>query len=69
MLGASGAGSYTALRDGFSSVGGSNLQSGTYWSSTENGSIFAWYYYFGSGSWNDYRKDTSSVRVRACLAF
>ena len=29
------AGSGTALRDGFSSVGGSNLQSKCYWSSTE----------------------------------
>ena len=36
------AGSYTALRDGFTSVGGSNLLSDVYWSSTESGSGSAW---------------------------
>ena len=62
------AGSYTALRGGFTSVGGSNLQSGTYWSSTEEGSS-AWCYYFNSGFWNNDDKSYDDVWVRACLAF
>ena len=62
------AGGYVALRDGFSSVGGSNLQSGEYWSSTEKDSILAWLSLFQSGSWNGGFKD-NGFRVRACLAF
>ena len=64
------AGSYTALRDGFSSItGASNMQSNSYyWSSTEDGSGYARACYFGDGSWNSPNK-TNSVRVRACLAF
>ena len=69
MLGADGAGSYTALRDGFSSVGGSNLQSGSYWSSTEIGSVYAWDFHFDDGRWYLPYKDDADVRVRACLAF
>ena len=64
----SAAGSYTALRDGFSSVGGTNLQADGYWSSTEYGSSDAWGYYFLGGDWGDYRKDYHGY-VRACLAF
>ena len=67
----SAAGSYTALRDGFSSVGGTNLQKEYYWSSTEDDSDFAWYYNFYNGNWNSYyhaRKEYSNY-VRACLAF
>lgn len=71
MLGTNGAGSYTALRDGFSSVGGSNLQSdesARYWSSTVFDSTQAWRIYFYNGIWNfDYKDD--SRYVRACLAF
>ena len=65
------AGSYTALRDGFTSVGGSNLQSGSYWSITEDdsNSNSAWCYYFDSGFWNNDDKSYDDVRVRACLAF
>ena len=62
------AGSYTVLRDGFSSVGGSNMQSGYYWSSTEGGSSSAWGYGFDDGYWARASKDDGGL-VRACLAF
>lgn len=66
----SGAGSYTDLRDGFTSVGGSNLQSTIYWSSTESSGYYARIYNFDSGSWNSYWKDNDEFcRTRACLAF
>ena len=68
MMGANGAGSYTALRDGFTSVGGSNLQSGDYWSSTELNSISAYPYDFKNGYWYYTSKD-GNKQVRACLAF
>jgi len=69
MLGTSGAGSYTALRDGFSGISGaSNLQSDEYWSRTEYDSGYAWVYDFGSGSWYEELTD-DNFRVRACLAF
>ena len=61
--------SYEALRDGFSSVGGTDMQSAIYWSSTEDGSGSAWDYYFGGvGGWSSDTKDFY-FRVRACLAF
>ena len=66
------AGGYTALRDGFTSVGGSNLQSDDYyWSSTEHEIYpdYAWGYSFGYGNWNDTYKGYGASRVRACLAF
>jgi len=63
------AGSYTDLRDGFSSVGGFDLQSGLYWSSTELDSDYAWGYYFTIGSWGSDLKVDVNVWVRACLAF
>ena len=63
------AGSYTALRDGFTSVGGSNLQSAGYWSSSEFNSDNAWSYRFNSGSWYNDDKGSGDARVRACLAF
>lgn len=71
MLGASGAGSYTALRDGFSSItGASNLVSVFYWSSTEKDASTAWRYWFYEGNWNDaVTKDHALTYVRACLAF
>ena len=62
------AGSYTALRDGFSSVGGSDLRPGDYWSSTESDSDRARLYDFSDGTWNGDDKD-NTLRVRACLAF
>ena len=70
MMGDNGAGSYTALRDGFNGIaGGSNLQSGDYWSSTENGSSFAFFYHFANGGWSHVIKEVGVIRVRACLAF
>jgi hypothetical protein len=65
------AGGYTALRDGFSSVGGSNLQSGSYWSSTEKETYYAWSYNFVLGEWGSEgeHKYYEAVRVRACLAW
>ena len=69
MLGASGAGSYTALRDGFSGItGASNLTTDVYWSSTEYDSNKAWGYGFSSGDWYRSWKDMD-FKVRACLAF
>lgn len=65
------AGGYTALRDGFTSVGGSNLQSDYYWSRTEydSDSNYAWGYNFVYGYWNENYKGQNVIRVRACLAF
>ena len=62
------AGSHTALRDGFSSVGGTNMKEDyPYWSSTEDGSDKVWIYSFSYGIWS---KNNSPVGyVRACLAF
>ena len=69
MLGTDGAGSYTALRDGFSGItGASNLQSDYYWSSTESDSKEAWLYGFNYGGWYTSNKG-NTWRVRACLAF
>ena len=65
----SAAGSYTALRDGFSSVGGTNMSSYYYWSSTEIDSDRVYYIYFGNGNWGGGNKGYSDVRTRAVLAF
>ena len=63
------AGGYTALRNGFTSVGGSNLDSNYYWSSTEYDSSNAWTFLFSNGSWDGFFKSMNSILVRACLAF
>lgn len=63
------AGSYTALRNGFSGItGASNLQSVSYWSSTGFTSSDAWGYSFGNGGWLPLDKGRA-YQVRACLAF
>ena len=66
-----GAGGYTALRDGFSSVGGTNMGSYSYWSSTQDEDFpeRVWRYYFDGDGWflGDYDLEIRSVR--ACLAF
>ena len=72
MLGTNGAGSYTALRDGFSGItGASNLQSEAYWSSTDDkdnpGGM--WLYGFGYGNWFSDLTFEDEYWVRACLAF
>lgn len=64
----SAAGSYTALRDGFSSVGGTNMKSGYYWSSTEKDGDNAWLFVSVYGGWDSDYKDYDYL-VRACLAF
>ena len=67
----SAAGSYNALHDGFSSVGGTNMHwSSTYyyWSSTEYDSDHAWNYNFSGGRWYSDLKENCNY-VRACLAF
>ena len=64
------AGSYTDLRDGFTSVGGTNMQSDNYWSSTEYGSGLAAYYFkFGSGDREDVESKDNGYYVRSALAF
>ena len=68
MKGSSGMSSYTALRDCFSSVGGSNMQSYRYWSCTEYNTNYAWYLAFDNGSWGNGSK-TSGIYVRSALAF
>jgi len=62
---------YTTLRDGFTSVDGSNLLSDYYWSITEydSDSNYAWGYNFVYGYWNENYKGLDNIRVRACLAF
>ena len=62
---------YTTLRNGFNSVGGSNLESDYYWSSTEyeSDSSSAWTFLFSTGSWDEYFKSMNFILVRACLAF
>lgn len=66
------AGSYTALRDGFSSFGGTNMNAGTYWSSTDAGTFYGTQlkcgYKFNQGDWGSFGS-TSSQNTRACLAF
>lgn len=59
------------LRDGFTSVGGSNLKSQDYWSSTEYeyNSSDAWMFNFDYDWWYDNPKDRDYPLVRACLAF
>lgn len=65
----SAAGSYTDLRDGFSSVGGTNMQSDDrYWSSTDSDPGYAWVCNFSNGHWGNGYKDFDYY-VRACLAF
>lgn len=61
---------YRDLRDGFSGISGaSNLQSGYYWSSTEDDSDYAWLCDFNYGEWYRAVKGRVDIRVRACLAF
>ena len=66
------AGSYTALRDGFSSFGGTNMNAGTYWSSTDAGTMgsiqLKYGYKFNEGSWGTFGS-VGNQNTRACLAF
>lgn len=65
LMGAGSTGeSYVSLRDGFSSVGGTNIVSNKYWSSDSRNA-----YHFSSGTWYNTDQPTQKYRVRACLAF
>lgn len=64
----SGAGGYAALRDGFTSVGGTKMKSYWYWSSTKYNDSYTYEYTFGEGRWVQVSKGTS-IYVRAALAF
>lgn len=59
--------SYKDLRDGFNSVGGTNMV-GEYWSSTEDGTNTAWSYRFNLGYWASEPKTFYCI-VRSALAF
>ncbi len=61
--------SYEDLRDGFNSVGGTNLQSLAYWSSTEYNYSGAWYYVFFNGTWESNDKEEPNIIIRSALAF
>ena len=66
-------GNHNALRDGFSSVGGTNMVQGQYWSSTPTSSTGALYVNFANHviygfSWTGANR-SEVVNVRACLAF
>ncbi len=63
--------SFTTLRDGFTSVGGSNLESYYYWSSTEDkyDPDGVYVFFFHGGHWVGGSKNFNDPLVRACLAF
>ena len=75
MIGEDGADGYDNLRDGFNSVGGTNLEQVPpyYWSSTEDNddSSLARIFRFDNGEWTFGNKgnDDDDVLTRACLAF
>lgn len=60
--------SYEDLKNGFSGVGGTDLHSGNYWSSTEYSAQLAWSYDFSDGNWGNGYKDYGRC-VRSALAF
>ena len=64
-----GAGGAAALRDGFSSVVGENLQNSPYWSSTNyKWDGYAMHYKFNDFNWEDNGKENDDF-VRACLSW
>ena len=62
-------GGNTALRDGFSGVGGTNMQAAYYWSSTEYNANSAWLYNLPFDNFSSEDKYGTVSYVRACLAF
>ena len=62
------AGSFNALRTGFASVGGTNINMANYFTGTEDGSTNAWVCEFGDSDWYSTAK-TNPHGVRACFAF
>ncbi len=68
MKGTNGMSSLADLRDCFSVVGGTNMQSDNYWSSTAESEESAWFFNFSSDSWNN-TKVADEGYVRSVLAF
>ena len=64
-----GAGNYATLRDWFSTHGGTNMQSSSYWSSSETNSSNAWFRYFDDGNWYGDNKARYDAYVRAVFAY
>jgi len=62
-------GSTEDLRTAFSSVGGTDMQSNGYWTSTEDGSGNAYFYNFVAGDWRVAPTSYGTLYVRACLVF
>ena len=61
------AGGNPTLHDGFSSVGGTNMDVNVYWSSEKDGSNgLLLQYYFG---WSDFVSNSQYANIRACLTF
>jgi hypothetical protein len=66
----SAAGGYNALRDCFSGVGGTNIQKGQYWTSTEYDSGVSMVLNFGTNDGGYFiGANEDAFSVRACLAF
>ena len=63
----SAAGSSPTLHDGFSSVGGTNMDVNVYWSSEKNGSNGLLLQY--SRGWSDFVSNSQYANIRACLTF
>ena len=62
------AGGYESLRDGFESVGGTNMLPGLYWACNSVHETSAWIYNFDSG-FEGTQSKTTNLRVRALLSF
>ena len=60
---------YATLCNRINSVGGSNLKSVNYWSSTYSDSPYVWVFHFGTGNWSEDNDTSIAPHVRACLAF
>ncbi len=62
---------YMSLNDAISTAGGTALQDGVYWSSTEivDGIVYEVELDLGSAYWHDDGYEDDNRRVRACLAF
>ena len=63
----SAAGGSPTLHDGFSSVGGTNMDVNVYWSSEKNGSNGLLLQY--SMGWSDFVSNSQYANIRACLTF
>jgi hypothetical protein len=62
--------SYSGLASKLTTAQGDALQSGNYWSSTEEPGDLAWYVYFDGSTANfSYEDENYDYYVRACLAF